>query len=432
MIDSAQGRLTVSFDGNSWYASDAAGDFMALPVGDGQWLPELPEGFVCEQLLLPIEQLLVRTFSLPLPNPRLVDAEILGQELDDRAGIEPDHWWLSWQADKSQGVDGETPVRVAGVVFGLPDVWKEAIVSDPTWQKLRFIGVDAWERLYDYVTEATDNTALVVFDSDQQGVFFGLWLSGICCGVRRSNWQGQDAAAMSDEIGRSLAAMGGNQTRDYVAMGLLDDALLQALALPDWRGAVKPCGDLPDRHAANMARLTASSLARALNFRHGRWSAVSGFTNMHRWKRAIILAVALLLMWLTGSVYQNYNLNQQVTVYQQQVMHAFHQGLPDEKVVIDALAQLRSATDNGSGASAPSGRRWLQQLAIINKVYKQTPWDMRELEWREGVMKMSGRAGSLQELNTIRQALQQQTATEVRLLDTDLNGQQVNFRMEWL
>jgi len=99
--------------------------------------------------------------------------------------------------------------------------------------------------------------------------------------------------------------------------------------------------------------------------------------------------------------------------------------------MIDALAQLRRAAGGGDGSPQLAGTRWLRQLATINLVYKTSPWDMRELEWSDGGMKMSGKAGSLQLLNTIRQTLEQQMGVEVKLLDTDLSGQQVSFRMQW-
>jgi len=433
--ESGLNRLTVSFDGSFWHASDSAGNTMPLPAIDGQWLPELPEGFICEQLLLPIEQLLVRSFSLPLANPRLVDAGILGQELDDQAGIEPDDWWLAWQADKAPAAD-DMPVQVGGMVFGLPEAWKEAIETAPPWQPVRFIGVDAWVRLpgytaaMDFSGAAVDKEGVAVFDADQEGVFFGLWVSGVCRGMRRINRQGQDVTAMAEEIRRTLSAMSGKAGEIYAATGLLDETLLQVLDLQGWQGTAEPLADLPGRHAASLQRVTSSLVAGTLNFRHGRWAAVAGFGWIRPWQRTMSLATILLLIWLTSLAYQNYSLNQQASVYQQQIISAFHQGLPDEKVMIDALAQLRRAAGGGAG-TAQSGSSWLQQLAAINRVYKKMPWDMRELEWSDGLIKMSGKAGNLQILNAIRQALQQQTGADVKLLDTDLSGERVSFRMQW-
>jgi len=437
VIERGVSRLIVSFDGCSWYASDPAGNVMPLPVAADQWLPELPEGFICEQLLLPVEQLLVRAFTIPLANPRLVDAAILGQELDDRAGIEPDEWWLSWQADKALTVyDGDVvPVQVGGMVFGLPVAWKQALESAPAWQQVRFIGADAWVRLHGHAAamnfSGADHATLAVFDADQDGVFFGLWMGGICRGMRRINRQELDVAAMAAELTRTLSAMSGNRAGEYAAAGLLDDVLLQALALQAWQGSVDALADLPGRHAANLERIQSLATVSTLNFRHGHWAAASGSGWIRPWKRAMSLAAMLLLVWLTGVAYQNYSLGEQEAAYQQQIVSAFHQGLPDEKVMIDALAQLRRAAGGGDGSPQLAGTRWLRQLATINLVYKTSPWDMRELEWSDGGMKMSGKAGSLQLLNTIRQTLEQQMGVEVKLLDTDLSGQQVSFRMQW-
>jgi len=430
--------LMVSWNGGDWYALDRTGHTMRLPGVDEQWLPALPETCVCEQLLLPIELLLSRTFCLPLANPRLIDDGILGQELDDQAGIEPDDWWLAWHAVKARIVPGAEhdtgSVHVSGMVFGMPVGWKQAMEVTPSWQQVCFAGVDAWVRLHRHVaaTVLPDNaTPVAIFDADQDGIFFGLWQDGVWLGMRRMNRLEREAKSMAEEIRRSLSAMAGDTGSAYGAIGLLDDGLLQVLNMSDWQGVVKPLEDLPGRHAANLERMASlPATASTLNFRHGRWAADSWFAWLRPWKRTIILAALLLITWLTGTALQNYSLSRQTSVYQQQIIDAFHQGLPGETVLIDPLAQLRRAAGDGSD-TAVSGSGWLQQLAAINRVYAKIPWDMRELEWGNGQVKMSGKAPGLQVLNSIRQALQKQTGIEVKLLDTDLSDQQVSFRMQW-
>ncbi|MDX8406664.1 MAG: GspL/Epsl periplasmic domain-containing protein [Mariprofundus sp.] len=427
--------LMVSFDGDSWHAADAEGNSMPLQVTPEQWLPMLPDGCFCEQLLLPVESLLLRTFTLPLNNPRMVDEEILGQELDDRAGIEPDEWWLAWQADRAPRIDtdGQTGMQVAGLVFGLPTAWKAMLETTAAWQQVRFVGVDGWTRLYPHLTglPASDMQGCVaLFDADRQGLFFAVWRGGVCRGLRRVNRLQRDRAALAVDVRRSLSAMTGDDEPDYIATGLIDEGLLQALALPVWQGRSSAVGELPDRHAANLDSFSTSVATGGPNFRHGHWAAASGFAWLKPWQRSISLAAMLLLVWIMGLAYQNHGLNQQMLASQQQIISAFHQGLPAEQVMIDPLAQLRRAAGGGAG-TAQSSAHWLQQLAAIDGVYSDTPWDMRELEWRNGHMKMSGKAGSLQMLNSLRQALQQKTGAEVTLLDTDLSGEQVNFRMQW-
>ncbi|TLS67317.1 hypothetical protein FEF65_07775 [Mariprofundus erugo] len=431
-------RLAVSFDGSGWYAADPLGNTMPLPVSDGCWLPDLPDGASCEQLLLPVEQLLVRVFSLPLTSPRLIDAGILGQELDDRAAIDIDAWWLGWLAASGvQQAESLSP-RVAGIVFGLPISWKEEIDASPAWQQVRVVAADAALRLGRHLNPKSEHDSQsweAVFDADQDGFFFGLWRGDACYGMRRVNRSGAYAGYLAEEVTRSLQAMAATEAMVCHFSGLLDEPLLHALRLPSWHGRTESEGDLPTRHQANLASATISSdaslsAATRMNFRHGRWAASKGIAWIRPWYRALSLAGMLLLLWLAGLGYQIHSLNTNLAATQQQIVQAFHQGLPDEKVMIDALAQLRRAAGS-SGEVSPLTARWLQQVAAVHQVYKATSWQMGELEWQDGVMKMSGKAANLQLLNVIRQSLQKQTGRDVKLLDTDLSGQQVTFRMQW-
>jgi len=131
-------------------------------------------------------------------------------------------------------------------------------------------------------------------------------------------------------------------------------------------------------------------------------------------------------------MWQNHRLNVQLEEAQQRIIAAFHTGLPNETVMIDALAQLRKAAGgNSTGASAHDAAVWLQQIVGVHRVYQQIPWKIRELVFRNGEMIMSGTAADLQTMNRIRDALQKQTGKKVKLQDTDLSGTEVKFRMAW-
>ncbi|MDQ6992718.1 MAG: type II secretion system protein GspL [Mariprofundus sp.] len=424
-------KLTISFDGTCWYGADSAGNGMPLLVQDEQWLPELPEGYSCEKLLLPGEYLLARAFMLPLGNPRLLDEGILGQELDDRAGVEPDEWWLVWQAER---VQHEHAVEVGGMVFGMPEQWKQTIEHAVGWQHVTQICVDGWSRLQalarTWVESSSDAHNRVVLASDQQGLFFGLWQDGVCKGLRRINRHAITVHQLAEEVRFSLLAMGGEASLSYPAIGLLDDALCAQLALTDWQGTVEALDHLPLRHSANVASVGMHDLSTDLNFRHGRWASASHFAWIKPWQRSMAFAALLLLLWVMGLVYQNASLSDQNAHYQQQMIDSFHKGLPQEKVMLDPLAQLQQAAGGGASSSEAT-MHLLQQIAAINVVYKKTAWEMRSLTWKEGKINISGKASTLQLLNTIRQQLQQQTGAKVTLVDTDLSGDKVIFRMQW-
>lgn len=422
--------LNVSFDGVSWQAQDAEGNSMPLPVKEGQWLPQLPDGNVVESLLLPAEQLLSRTIKLPLPSPRFIDADVLAQELDEYSGEDINKWWLSWQAAS----DGDL---VRGILFGLPRQFRDEIDGSEAWQQLRFVGADIQVRLNAQLSRfAGDAKGLIaVFDVDCKGLVFGLCRrSGndkpVWLGMRRLNLQGQDeqvVTQMADEIRRSLIAMGWHAEMELVATGVLESDMHAALLLSEWAGDTLERDELPDRHAASLS----AGIRGGLNFRHGRWRArTKNGEGLASWYGTMVLAAALLLVWSVGMIWQNYQLNSQSEQLHAQIIDAFHRGLPNETVIIDPLAQLRKAAGTG-GESRSDALLWMQQLAGINRVYKHTPWEIRKLSFQDGKITMSGEAKDLQTMNKIRKSLQQETGKNVQMEDTDLNGSQVKFRMVW-
>jgi len=424
--------LQVSYDSKSWWSADFEGNHMPLPkAGDGL-LPELPDGYVVSHMLLPVELLLSRSFSLPLSHPKFIDEDILGQELNERTGEEADNWLLAWQAAKTEHA-------VAGLVFGLPESLRTEIDNDERWQP-NTIGVDAWERLQMRLHYGDTNDAagdpVAVFDADSEGVFFGVWeqaddkaATGVWRGMRRLNQaQGLSHEEMATQIKRSLLAMGWHE--DGMAIGRLGLSLFAALGLEQWHGDTVEDGseqsELVARHAANLT-LSADC---GLNFRHGRWTAQSDYGWLRPWRRAMALAATIMLVWVLGSAWQIHLMDVQAEQYRQRITDAFHKGLPDEPVMIDAIAQLRRAASGGVAGTGSAGD-WLRQLAAINRVHKKTPWRLQELSMSDGAIKMSGKADDLESLNKIRQALQLETAKDVTLADTDLSGQQVSFRIHW-
>jgi len=81
VTQSTSHTLTITHDGSHWQAIDADNNMMTLSISEDDPLPLLPDGAVVTRLIVPIEQLLNRTFNLPFSNPKFIDQEVLSQEL---------------------------------------------------------------------------------------------------------------------------------------------------------------------------------------------------------------------------------------------------------------------------------------------------------------------------------------------------------------
>jgi len=473
--------LRISFDGDSWQAMDTDGNYFTLETEDKLLLPELPDGSMVSNLLMPVESVFSRVFSLPLSSTRFIDQDILAQEMEEYTAEDVADWWLAWQAGYAE--DG-----VAGVMFGLPETVREQIDTHPAWQSLQTIGVDILARLSAQFNAeegaSLDHRAdgmvhgdrpIAVFDVDGSGVFFGVWngkeandSGGYWRGMRRLNWsEGMLAEVqwpvLAENIKRSLHAMGwqkegdggdeskkknefaGEFTDEFTgeftdkrtdeftdAVGRLLPDLYAALNLTGWQGTLIAPEDLSTRHTENLAL----SPKAGLNFRHGRWNSRHGFSQLKPWYRSLAIAAALVVVWVAAMLWQNHHLETQLEAAQQHIIQSFHKGLPNEKVMIDALAQLRKAA-GGAAGGVTGGERgnsallWLQEVEGVQRVYQKTPWKIKVLSLDHGKTTMTGSVIDLQSMNKIREALQKEMGTVVKILDTDLSSAQIQFRMAW-
>lgn len=429
MNSERKSALTVSFDGQTWQGRDCAGNLLPLTVDKGDLLPTLPDGFIAENLLFPVEMLLNRTFSLPLSHPRFIDAEILCQNVDDGYADQSSNWWFSWIAMASD------EKRVEGVLFGLPESYRDEIKLSESWQQLQFAGADIQLRMQQIVTSCSGEGLTAVFDIDSAGISFALCRiekggKHLWKGMRRLNYQqpDQQPADIADEIRRSLLAMGWCAGEPLMSVGELNQEVYDLLALP--ASSVELCSSdqLPDRHARNFAL----DLSIGLNFRHGEWRAQKiDRTSLKPWYRTITLAVLLLIFWLAGSGWQNYRLSHGNEQLQARIVDAFHRGLPDQPVMIDAYAQLQKAAGSGAAITDGPSIRFLQHLAAVNRVYKQISWEMKEISFVDGRFQISGVTRDLATMSRIQEQLQQESGVTVTLKDSDLSGNRVKFRMVW-
>jgi len=379
------------------------------------------ENISLSRIYWPIEQLLVRPFSLPLADTRMLDADILSQEVAELTGEEEDNWWLAWRA-------GKLDSGVAGLVFGLSQNIRREMQQHPEWEQCPQLLIDGWERLKE-ACGGCDNCAVI--DEDADGVFFGFVRNGVWHGLRRINRKFNSDEMQSDEsvardILYSWKAMGMDVENDPV-VGKLGPSLASRMqeSFANWDVALRE--KLLERHAANFE--IGEQPAPALNFRHGKWAVRKSWHGFQRWKRPAIMAAGLLLIWMVATTVQIFTIGMRAEKYQGMIEEAFHRGLPKEAVMLDPLAQLRRAS--GGSEAGGNGSDLLQQLKLLGEAYRQQDWQLKEISYENGKMVMSGSASDIASLNRIRDRLGKASQREVVISDTDLTAGRVSFRMKW-
>lgn len=383
------------------------------------------DGGVPGRIYWPLEQLLARRFSLPLAEPRQLDAAILSQELAELTGEEDEDWWLTWHAGKDES-------GVAGLVFGLPQAVRREMQEREAWQNCPQLLVDGWERLQ-AVRGGEESCAVI--DEDADGVFFGVVRDGIWRGIRRLNRRsglsGESGALLDDDelaeqIFRSWKAMGLDAEAGRV-MGRTGSGLAAAMQSQYGFWEVEQSDKLPGRLQANLDLVDLSDSA--LNFRREKWAVRKQWPGLKRWRRPFAMAAGLLLVWIVATAVQLFMLDHQAAEYQARIEAAFHKGLPNEAVMLDPMAQLRRAAGGSSGEKGSYDL--LRQLQLLGSTWREISWQISEISFNGGGVQMSGTASDIDSLNKIRDLLGKESGRDVVISDTDLSAGKVSFRMKW-
>jgi type II secretion system protein L len=420
MVESAVAPVIAAWDGKE-LAIAADGELHQAQPETEAGIP-MPAGTTAVQMLLwPLEQLIVRPFALPLRHSRLLDHEILTQELQEQAGDAERDPWLCWQAEEEES-------GVAGLMFGLERQTKEILAGHDIWGKSPFIVPDGWVRLAACFLSQQSGTAII--DADREGLFAGVRRSGAWRGMRRINrapWKSE--AMLAEETVQTLRGMGFDTDHDQVT-GRLPAALVARLQEEGirWSGTALAEEELPGRHRATLDAAAAMPEP-GINFRHGSWQAGGGWRQGVRpWRHTVLLAAALLLVLLASGGYRILTLHGAVAAEREAMTDAFHRGLPDETVMLDPLAQLRMAASSGQPELQ---EQFMQQLEHVARVHKSIAgWQVRHIEYSDGTMHLAGTAADFAMINRIREALAAD-GPSVQIEDTETEGERVRFRLKW-
>ena len=390
--------------------------FIPISNEEATPLPSIPDWVDTPHCIyLPLEETLTRHIQLPLKSTKHLDADMLLQELSDNAGIEPDDWWLTWRMKNTD--DG-----IAGLVFGIKKDLQTQIQDTAVWQNTPLLLIDGWQRLQIWLNDESD-AGIAVVDCDAEGMFFGFYQAGTWQGMRRLNGNMDDNAT---QVLWSLQAMG-FVAETMPATGRFSTEI--ATHFPQQSENVQITDDLPKRHLANLSLTTpANNDKKTLNIRHGKWANKQTSAATKAWYRPTLLAALIGFLWLGSMVTSNLQLEAQLEIMQDDITAAFHRGLPEQPVIIDALAQLRQAA--GVNTSENS-RAVSQQLYALSQTFIKTPWEMQDFSMGKRGISLAGKIKDLDTLNQVRNNLSAKLGRDVQIADTDLKGNQVTFRMRW-
>ncbi|MDQ6954703.1 MAG: hypothetical protein Q9M20_04595 [Mariprofundaceae bacterium] len=428
MTQPMQEQLPINVSWNitsvAWKNHDNVMSLYDCPSQEFSSAPDFSDEMIfVGRVAIPMEWLLVRYIALPLKNPDMVDADMLFQELADSSDLDADDWWLTWRIQRCE--DG-----IAGMVFGLPESLRESIQNHAQWSKAKEILIDGYERLQGHIH---DTQACMVIDQDDAGVFFGVFDGQTWRGMRRLNHcQGQDRQGADDalclQIHHSCLAMG-YDAQHYQRCGRISADLLAALGNDGATWAGELLEEPQTRHEANLASLEAVPIdgRKVLNLRHDRWAARHGLGQWQLWKRSAVLCSLLLVAWSFGVLSDLNSMEKQIENATQRIENAFHEGLPNEPVMLDALAQLRQATGGGTTIDTT----FLSSLKAVSAVYRTEDWMLKTLELRDGEMQITGKVKDIETLNRMQASLKKALQKNVKIADTNIRGEQVSFRMQW-
>ena len=421
--------LLAAWDGHKLWLGEGDAEPVCVDaesIGDPQLADSsVTAGCNITVLLLPMEQLLVRPFALPLANARLLDREIVAQELDELTGEEMDDWWITWAVDRSSA-------GVAGMAFAMPESIRQEMADSEVWAHCELVAPDGWVRLAHHIKDYQGQRCAVV-DADVEGVFAGVYEQGCWLGMRRINRKRRKDESFLQDILRSLTAMGFDTSSDDL-LGQMDEVLVAGLSdgVSWWRGGV--INDLPSRQYANIAAMAENMEAPTVNFRRGAWAVRSNWAaGFSAWRRAAVMAAVFVLLVLGLGIAEVVRLDYRAESLHADIEAAFHRGLPEEKVMLDAIAQLRAAA--GGGTATAGANELLLQLQDISAVKSDAEvashWQLQELDFKSGEIRLFGMADDLATVNRLRDLLTAKLAVEVVIEDTELSSGKVRFRMRW-
>ncbi|MDQ6961109.1 MAG: GspL/Epsl periplasmic domain-containing protein [Mariprofundaceae bacterium] len=377
-----------------------------------------------DYLLWPLETLLLRQVSFDLPHVKLVDQDVLANEIEESCGEDGSQWWLS-------GVMAKREDQITGLAFALAMAMKDDLAQHPVWKQCSMVVPDVWVRLAALLpTPLTTRQAVV--DEDETGVCLGVFDAQGCCALRRINktsWRSE--AMMVEELRRSLLAMHLMPEDEIVGYG--SDFLAEAL-----NDAFSAChmqsGSLSSRKNANIKALRSCVTANIQswpNLRHGTWAKQKKIhVDWYSWRVAGGLAVLAGVLLLSGQWMQLNQLQQHHDTFTQTLETLREKALPQGTKDYEPLAQLRQASE---GLHDVDTWFFMNHLEAISDLLKKEPTLVIEkIQFKKSQMFLSAKVKDFASVTRVQKILSTLLKLKVVVDDTELNAQQqVRFRMRW-
>lgn len=375
-------------------------------------------------LLWPMEDLLVRQVAFDLPQVKLVDQDVLGNDIEESCGEDASQWWLS-------GALAKRDEQVTGLAFALAMPMRDALAAHPVWQQCPKVVPDVWVRLSALLPESLEARQAII-DEDESGLCLGVFDAQGCCAVRRINkttWRSE--AMLAEEVRRSLLAMQVDVSDTVIGCcgEVLSEHLAQTFAA--WAVETVPLVSRKDANVKALRSLLADEQSSWLNLRHGMWAIQKKIQwDWKNWRLAAGLAVLSCVILLAGQGMQVSQLQQRHDVLKQNIEALRAEALPQGTQGYEPLGQLRKAAEHLSDVDRWSFLKHLEAIAALLK--KEPSVVIEKIQFKKSQLFLSAYVKDFAAVNRVQKVLADLLGVDVVVDDTELENQtKVRFRMRW-
>ena len=155
---------------------------------------------------------------------------------------------------------------------------------------------------------------------------------------------------------------------------------------------------------------------RTFGLRQGKFALVSqqGAQNLKMWRWPLVMSLLLVGVILGQSLWQTHQINQQITVYQQQTEALFRGLFPDVQRIVNIRVQTQTYLDQAQSAQSVNGPAALL-ISLEQVLANHAGLTPKRLDWQNKRLSVVLHASNTEQLETITQQLGQQHQARLQI-----------------